>query len=377
MPRRLRRPMWSFTERFCPVSKWLFIEPGRIGDWIVATVAVRLFAEKTGAEIDWAVRGDVLPLLDRTFSGSDAITIPDGLGLQVLPGLLSGVLANRKNYDGCCVLSEGRSGALVAAMTSAKIKCGYLGLLDPYNKEDHDIEGNKFTYDPHTEHLLIRTLRPLGKTVPEFNYMEMRGRSEFQPRFFLKREDEEKAEVLLNQCGIGLNDKFILISRGCRWRYKEWPEESWNELVKVFCGKGVHVLAVGSPSEYGILNAMKKTVSSFLFHVAGPVELPVYAALVQKSGVLVCHDSGPMHIASAVGANVVPLYGPTNPSVTGPLTDPGKMIIVQAEPRAGCCPCLVPSEDPLKGKPCSSETHECMSNIRVEQVVSAVEGFLL
>jgi ADP-heptose:LPS heptosyltransferase len=100
-------------------------------------------------------------------------------------------------------------------------------------------------------------------------------------------------------------------------------------------------------------------------NLAGKTDLAQLAELYRRCALLITNDSGPMHIAAAVGTPVVAIFGPTDPALTGPY---GKQHVVL---RAGipCSPCL---------KPYCTHTPrmECMSLVSVEQVLEAVKGYI-
>lgn len=88
------------------------------------------------------------------------------------------------------------------------------------------------------------------------------------------------------------------------------------------------------------------------------------AALIKKSDVLVTNDSGPMHIAAAVGTPVVALFGPTEPARTGPYTE--NCIVIKKE--MDCSPCF--------RSRCTKKSFECMEFITVDEVFEAVKKLL-
>jgi 3-deoxy-D-manno-octulosonic-acid transferase/heptosyltransferase-1 len=92
--------------------------------------------------------------------------------------------------------------------------------------------------------------------------------------------------------------------------------------------------------------------------VAGETTLRELAALYKMASLLVTTDSGPMHLAAAVGTPVVALFGPTSPERTGPYGE-GHIVIRQGLP---CSPCF--------RKTC--DTLECMNTIGVDEVLQAV-----
>ncbi|MCX7827409.1 MAG: glycosyltransferase family 9 protein, partial [Verrucomicrobiae bacterium] len=89
---------------------------------------------------------------------------------------------------------------------------------------------------------------------------------------------------------------------------------------------------------------------------------------LRRARLMISNDSGPMHLAVAVGTPVVALFGPTDPRLTGPYPVGGSSSIV-LRATLDCSPCLKPQ---CKDAP----RLECMARIEVEQVVAAAERLM-
>ena len=95
--------------------------------------------------------------------------------------------------------------------------------------------------------------------------------------------------------------------------------------------------------------------------ILGKTNIKQLGALMERADVVISGDSGPMHIASAVGSNVVALFGPTSPAVTGPRGE-GKHIVIQKD--VGCkIPCYQPG----------CQSYKCMKAIEVNDILDAVK----
>jgi ADP-heptose:LPS heptosyltransferase len=91
---------------------------------------------------------------------------------------------------------------------------------------------------------------------------------------------------------------------------KLWPVERFRELARRIRGDA---LAVWGPGERELAEAIGA-------HVAPPTNLRELAWILQHARVVIGGDTGPLHLADALGANVIGLYGPTNPRRNGPYT---------------------------------------------------------
>ena len=104
------------------------------------------------------------------------------------------------------------------------------------------------------------------------------------------------------------------------------------------------------------------------FNLAGKTSLTQLAALLQRADIMISGDSGPMHIAAAVGTPLIAIHGPTDPAHSGPVS-PSATIL-----RSGiwCSPCYTvkaPAD-------CRFYTTQCMKNITPARVFEVVEAKL-
>ena len=157
------------------------------------------------------------------------------------------------------------------------------------------------------------------------------------------------------------NKKFIAVNPVAYWETKLWDDEKFAGLADLIKTKlDMEVVFTGSEKES--IEKITTRMQAKAVNLAGETTLPELAYLYQKALLLVTTDSGPMHLAAAVGTPVVALFGPTDPRKTGPYGD-GHIIIRADLP---CSPCL--------RKECP--TTKCMQDILPEQVLAAIEGKL-
>jgi len=152
---------------------------------------------------------------------------------------------------------------------------------------------------------------------------------------------------------------WIAINPSARWETKLWGVERYRALAERLPRE--RVVFTGSASEAVWINRLSEGFTS----KAGQTDLLELAEFYSRCSVVITNDSGPMHIAAAVGTPVVAIFGPTDPMLTGPY---GKQHVVL---RAGvhCSPCL---KDRCSHQPLM----ECMEKITVEQVVTEIQRYL-
>ena len=127
----------------------------------------------------------------------------------------------------------------------------------------------------------------------------------------------------------------VVLLHGTTWANKAWPESSWTELARRAIAEGLAVtLPWGSADEQS--RAMRIAERAPGTTVAPALALDALAALLRSARGVVSVDSGLGHLAAAVGAPVVGLYGPTDPARTGLR---GARVVSLAS-NFPCAPCL-------------------------------------
>lgn len=112
---------------------------------------------------------------------------------------------------------------------------------------------------------------------------------------------------------------------------KRWSEGNWRELIKIIINKypSCEIYLYGTAKDKAITEEIAKGFSEEqVFDLAGKTNLIEFAQHLAYCGVVICNDTGGMHLANALGVPVIAIFGPTNPIRTGPLFN-GKKIILQ------------------------------------------------
>lgn len=149
----------------------------------------------------------------------------------------------------------------------------------------------------------------------------------------------ESARNLLKNSGFEPDREYIAIAPGARWKTKEWPPEFFAEAASLILKQypEMHFVLLGSPAE----NTLCERITQFLppessINLSGKTSMGELVELVRGARVLLCNDSGPMHIAAAVGTPLVAIFAPTDPELTGPF---GKNCHV-LQPELDCLRCM-------------------------------------
>ncbi|MCU0597608.1 MAG: lipopolysaccharide heptosyltransferase I [Desulfobacterota bacterium] len=198
----------------------------------------------------------------------------------------------------------------------------------------------------------LRLLQSLGIPSPEILYDLPIG-----------KRDEDEAKDLVAAGGVRPDQPLVAINPVAKWPTKLWTPNRFEELARRLVEKGFQVVFTGSGEDLPLIDEMAGPLGSSVVRLEGKTSLKVLAALYRSASTVVSTDTGPMHLAAAVGTPVVALFGPTAPWRTGPY---GKGHVVL---RSGvsCSPCFSRS-----CKTTELEPMACMNRITVDQVMEGV-----
>ena len=194
------------------------------------------------------------------------------------------------------------------------------------------------------------------------------GSEDVAPKIHLLPSEKQLAADFLSRNGVAARDIVVGIHPGGGWSYKLWPTERFAALGDLLSQKyDAKVLVFAGPDEASLQDQMVSSMKSspILVKDAGLREL---AALIQRCCLYIGNDTGPMHIAAAVGTRVIAIFGPTDASRSGPY---GSEHIVIAK-TIGCNPCH-PGRRPGG---CEHANCLAMEAVSLEQVAEAVERIL-
>jgi len=112
--------------------------------------------------------------------------------------------------------------------------------------------------------------------------------------------------------------KLAIINPNAAWPTKRWTPEGFAYVADALSEKGYLPVLVGSGREEHVCSSVAGTMKNTSWNLAGKTSLQELAALMAESEIAISNDSGPMHIAHAVGTLVVSIFGPTDPARCGP-----------------------------------------------------------
>ena len=112
----------------------------------------------------------------------------------------------------------------------------------------------------------------------------------------------------------------IILNLGAQWLTKRWPPEHFAEIARRASAQfGAGLIAIGSSGDRPLVDALKHAAAPIaILDLCGRTTLKQLAALCAESDLMISNDTGPLHLAAAVGARVVGIYTCTDPHLTGP-----------------------------------------------------------
>lgn len=188
-----------------------------------------------------------------------------------------------------------------------------------------------------------------------------------QPYIYLSLEERLASRNTL----AGASKPLIGINPGASFgSAKRWATERFADVASRFIGDtGGSVVLFGGDNELKIASEIEKLVSSRksgqLLNLAGRTSLRELASLIAECDVVVTNDSGPMHIAYAVGTPVVAIFGSTDPDLTGP---PAGNINLALKFSLSCGPCFE--------RTCRNKDLRCMDAITADDVYQGIKNIM-
>jgi heptosyltransferase-2 len=297
-----------------PGQDILVCTPGWLGDSIMAMPAVQALKVQIPHVRITALTPENLVPLWRMNPDVDAV-IPMRKTLRGLRKAASTVKAGC--FDEAFVLSHSVRTALIPFLDKIPVRWGLKG----YRR------GPLLTHGvPRNDH--ARRKHQL------FEYLDVMGLNEEKqiqlPRLFLSQEAMAYAWKHLHESGWiykpsgnGRKDPMPLVGLipgAARGRSKRWPGEHFAAVGRsLVSGGDCRVIVFGTPAELPLCRSVTERIGRRVLNMAGKTSLTELAALLSLCSAVVTNDSGGMHLAAAVGAPVVAVFGSTDPSRTSPV----------------------------------------------------------
>jgi heptosyltransferase-1 len=294
------------------------IKPSALGDLVhTLPVLTALRQRFPDAHLAWVVNDAYEPLLSGHPHLDSTIPFPRGSGRAGVLSLVSQVGAfvrrlRRESFD-LVVDLQGllRSGLLTRASGAPR----RVGL-------DTSREGARYCY---TDVVAVPKDRPIHAVDRLWRAAEALGAGD-QPKQFVLPIDPAAAEWAEQQLQ-SLPRPWLMVAAGSRWQTKRWPAEHFATLARrsqsVFGGA---VVFVGSREDSSLADSVRARLTGPSLNLAGRTTLPQLVAMLDRADSLLGNDTGPLHVACALGRPVVAPYTCTQAALTGPFGQESRVV---------------------------------------------------
>jgi heptosyltransferase-2 len=290
----------------------------------------------------------------------DALLVHEGSGLR---SVVSQVKQWRQgNFDLAVLFPNSLETALVASLARVPIRVGYAkdgrqSLLT------HPLQLPEWRASKHEVFYYL-------KIVVELEWLVNRGQSflDTEPNTALQTSESRKAAAaeFLRARGVQRNGaRLVALCPGSiNSRAKRWPAERYATLAdRLIDELGAEVLLIGSEAEAEVSAAVRSRMMNQPVILTGETKLDELIAILSLVDLLVTNDTGPAHIASALGRPTLVIFGPTNPLTTRPFSPVAE--IMRQPP--DCAPCML--------RDCPID-HRCMTAITADDVFDGARRLL-
>ncbi len=315
-----------------PVSRILLIKLRAIGDVLLSTAVIPgLRAAYPAASIDFLTEKFCAGVLEGNPDLSEVLLFDPASERSF--ALIRRV--RKKRYDLVIDLFGNPRSAVLSILSGARTRVGYRfnwralcynRLVEPRGGEVHNVEFN------------LDSLRRLG--VPP---------GSGKPLFPLDDGAERFAEDFYRSAGLPPG-RVVAFNPGGGWISKKWRPEHFAELGRrIVAEDGANILLLWGPGEEAEASGIRDAIGPEAV-LAPPTSLKSLASLIRRSSALVTNDSGPMHIAAALGVPVAAIFGPTVPRLQGPVNTESVIATLTTLDCLGCGYTVCPI-----GNPCMTD----------------------
>jgi heptosyltransferase-1 len=316
----------------------LFIKLGALGDVINTLPLAAVLKEQLHARIHWLVEPLSYPLVAENPNVHKAILFNKKQWIRSLPGVIAQL--RQDQFDMVLDLQRLIKSGIFCMLTRSQRRIGFdrqrckeFTWIFPFERIPPD--------DPlkHMAHQYLDFARYLGAEPKEIRWdIPVTGKVAFP-----------------------LPEKFLILNIGATASSKQWTAEGFASLAREIPERyGISCVLTGGPEDVPLSLQIDSLSSGVALNLVGRTSLVELKETIALSRAMVTCDTGPMHLAVALGKEVVTLIGPTNPRRTGPLK--GRIVKQDLD----CMPC--------NKRECSNPV--CLTNLSAELVLEALDETL-
>lgn len=335
------------------IKNILVIKMSAIGDVIHALpVSYALKEAFPDAKVTWVVETAAYDLLTNN-PYIDEILLFEKNKFRSIGGLIknlpsfSSVLKQKKIDVSLDLQGLGKSG-VIAFLSGAPLKLGCCRMREGSNWVSRPVCGSH--QNGHIVEQYLDVVRQLGGKV---------GKVIFPLEITV--EEQALAKRITTQAGMDMDSKYIILAIGANWPNKRWPTAYFAQLVDAIYHQGMVPVMIGGSGDQQLAQEILSMADIPPVDLTGKTTLKQLAYIIKKAEALVGGDTGPMHLAVAVGTPTVALMGPTDARRNGPYGYGNQVLTVSHE----CHGCW---------KRTCSKNQDCLAVILPEQVIAALSN---
>ena len=328
--------------------KALIVAPSWIGDTIMAQpLFARLHAKHPGLQLDALAPRWVAPVLERMSEISEVIDSPFGHGqLSLKPRWQLARRLAAGNYDAVYVLPNSLKSALVPFLAGIPQRIGFTG------ESRYGLINVRHPLDKAALPLMVERFAQLaetpGATLPKpISHPKIRSTATDQQR-------------TLAELGLERPSRIVAFCPGAEYGpAKRWPAASFAALAKSLSAQGCAIWLFGSPKDHAVAEEISQLAPGLCRNLCGATSLAQAVDLLAMAELVVCNDSGLMHVAAALDRPLVTLYGSSSPGFTPPLSDQADILSLKLD----CSPCFK--------RECPLGHLDCLNKLAPDMVLQA------
>lgn len=337
------------------VNSLLIVKLSSIGDVIQSLpVAAALRRRFPSAHVAWAVKPGAADAVIGNPNLSETLVLggchADGATVRSIPPLTAPIALARAmrshGFDVAVDMQGLLKSALVAYLSGAPVRVGFA------NRQEGAFLLNNWAVVPDR--------RDVHAVESYLGFADAFNAPAYPLDFTIAASEADREAV--DRLLAGMSDVAALVP-GARWLSKRWPPGRFGAVADALAAEyGVTSIIVGARSDAPLAAEIAASASTPVADLTGKTTLKQLAELFRRCRAVVSNETGPMYIASAVGAPTVAIFGPTNSSRLGPYGE-GHAKVASG---LSCRPCRRRSCQPLK----------CMEAVSIEQVLAAAREII-
>jgi len=342
------------------VLEVLFIRFSSLGDVLLTTPAVKSLKESLPeSRITYLTKGAFAPLLEENPSVDRIVRLEgssEGVGLSALIRLCRGMgkydvvvdlHGNVRSRIACASISSGRTLRYVKHALRRRLWVMGWGRSGMGEVRKHVVER------------YLDALKPLGVNA---------GPS--APVLNIREDEMEHAAEIVRGKGLQDPSRYGVLVPGARWQNKRWTAEGFSRVGEWLRDvAGMEVVLAGDREDKEWTDEISRRLGGNGIQLTGGTDVRELAAVLKGALIVVGNDSGPGHIATAVGTPLVSLFGPTSEAFGfGPFGERARIVSHDVD----CRPCSLHG-----GSKCPRGSRICLEGIDAQEVVEAVRDVMV